>query len=89
MWKSLAQALAKYTGRFDHNIAPQDLSGDCSRVPLVGHHYFVFVHIHGIGGRVHLLWENPHHGIVFQQIGELLVLEQIVDADDMNVTAIT
>ena len=82
-------AVAENTGGFDHNLNPQFLPGDLSRIAMFGHHDPLIAHRHGIFFGGDLLVKDAHHRIIFQKISQLLIVKQIVDRDNFHVFAVT
>jgi hypothetical protein len=40
---------------------------------------------HGVAVDPHVLLEDAHHRVVLQEVGELVVVEEVVDGDDLDV----
>jgi hypothetical protein len=82
-------AVAKDARGLDDEVDAQLAPGDLGRVALFGHDDLLFVDVDGVFLHTDSLVEAAHHRVVLQQVGQLLVLEQVVDRHDLDVVAVT
>ena len=81
-------ALAEDAGRLDHHVDAELAPGDRGGVALGGHRDPPAVDVERLVVAADLALEDPHDGVVLQQIGELLVLEEVVDRRHLDVVAV-
>jgi hypothetical protein len=81
-------AIAENTGGLDDEtyaeIAPRNLGG----IGELGHDDPRPVDDHRVPFQTDILVEDSHHRVVFEQVGQLFVFEQVVDRHNLNVLAI-
>ncbi len=81
------RSLAKHARGFDHElyaeVTPRDLRG----VAVFGHDDLLVVDVHRVAVDADRSFEAAHHRVVLQQVGQLFVVEQVVDRHDLDVVA--
>jgi hypothetical protein len=80
-------ARAKDPGRLDHQVGAELAPGNRLRRSLLGHGNAAAVDVEIVGVASHLALEDAHHGVVLQEVGELLVGEEIVDPHHLDIRA--
>ena len=81
-------AVAKHAGRLDDDVGTDLPPRDLRRIALGGHADTLVVDLHPIVVDRHLAIEAAHHRVVLEQVGELLIVEQVVDGDHLKLRAI-
>jgi hypothetical protein len=79
---------AEDAGRLDDHVDPEPAPRDLRGIAERRHLHLAAVDVDGVGVGLDLAREDPHHGVVLQQVGEELVVEQVVDRHDLDVVAL-
>ncbi len=77
--------VAKHAGRLDHDPHLQVFPRDLGRVTMLGHRDLEVVDEHRVARYPDGLVEPTHHRVVLEQVGQLIVIEQVVDCHDPDV----
>ncbi len=79
----------KYTGGFDDDISAEVCPVDLGRIAIFGHLHLLVVNVQSIFSGLDLLFKNTHHRVVFEEVGQLFVFKKVIDADNIDIVALT
>ena len=72
-------------GGFNHHVSANVAPLQCGRVTLLGEANFFAIDDQRIAFNRNLALEAAMHRVVLKHVGQVLRLQQIVDADDLNI----
>ena len=72
-------------GGLDHHLGTNIGPFQIGRIALLGQTDFFTVDAQGVARHTHLAFEAAVHAVVLQHVGQVVRLEQVVDANDLDV----